>query len=81
MSSGFVIDSCGGTGRQADIVLSEQAICPVFSINGMPPTTYYPCECAIAVGAVKSALDRNSLQDAFRHCHVKCSNLDLVILV
>ena len=66
VGSGFVIDSYGGTSRQADIILYEQDICPVFSINGTPETTYYPCECVIAVGEVKSALDRDSLQDAFK---------------
>ena len=66
VGSGFVIDSYGGTSRQADVVLYEQDICPVFSINGTPETTYYPCECVIAVGEVKSALDQDSLRDAFK---------------
>ena len=66
VGSGFVIDSYGRTSRQTDIILYEQDICPVFSINGTPETTYYPCECVIAVGEVKSALDRNSLKDAFK---------------
>ena len=65
MGSGFVIDSYGGTSRQADIVLYEQDICPVFSVNDTPETTYYPCECVLAVGEVKSSFDRNSVQDAF----------------
>ena len=65
VGSGFVIDSYGGTSRQADIVLYEQDICPVFSVNDTPETTYYPCECVLAVGEVKSSLDRNSVQDAF----------------
>ena len=39
VGSGFVIDSYGGTSRQGDIVLYEQDICPVFSINGTPETT------------------------------------------
>ena len=66
VGSGFVIDSYGGTSRQADVVLYEQDICPVFSINGTPETTYYPCECVIAVGEVKSALNQDSLRDAFK---------------
>ena len=65
VGSGFVIDSYGGTSRQSDIVLYEKDICPVFSINDTPDTTYYPCECVVAVGEVKSALDKASLQDAF----------------
>ena len=65
VGSGFVIDSYGGTSRQADIVLYEKDICPVFSINDTPETTYYPCECVVAVGEVKSGLDRRRLADAF----------------
>ena len=65
IGSGFVIDSHGGTSRQTDLVLFERDICPVFSINGTPETTYYPCEGVIAVGEVKSTLDNQSLKDAF----------------
>ena len=65
VGSGFVIDSYGATSRQSDIVLYEKDICPVFSINGTPETTYYPCECVVAVGEVKSRLDSGSLRDAF----------------
>ena len=66
VGSGFVIDSYGGTSRQTDIVLYERDICPVFSINDTPETTYYPCECVVAVGEVKSALHRDALRDAFK---------------
>lgn len=65
VGSGFVIDSYGCTSRQSDIVLYEKDICPVFSINGTPETTYYPCECVVAAGEVKSRLDKGSLRDAF----------------
>ena len=65
VGSGFVIDDYGKTSRQIDIVLYEKDICPVFTINNTPETTYYPCECVLAAGEVKSALDGNSLKDAF----------------
>ena len=65
VGEGFVIDSYGGTSRQQDVILYERDICPVFSINNTPQTTYYPCEGVIAVGEIKSSLDRNSLRDAF----------------
>ena len=65
VGSGFVIDSTGGTSRQTDIVLYEKDICPVFSINDTPETTYYPCEGVIATGEVKSILNRKELRDAF----------------
>ena len=64
VGEGFVIDSYGGTSRQQDVVLYERDICPVFSINDTPQTTYYPCEGVIAVGQIKSWLDRQSLRDA-----------------
>lgn len=65
VGEGFVIDSYGGTSRQQDVVLYERDICPVFSVNNTPQTTYYPCEGVIAVGEVKSSLNRDSLGDAF----------------
>ena len=66
VGSGFVIDSYGETSRQGDINTVRAGYLPVFSINGTPETTYYPCECVIAVGEVKSALGQGSLQDAFK---------------
>ena len=65
VGEGAVIDSEGGTSRQTDVILYEKDICPIFSVNNTPETTYYPCEGVIAVGEVKSTLDRGSLEDAF----------------
>ena len=65
VGEGFVIDSYGGTSRQQDVVLYERDLCPAFSVNRTPQTTYYPCEGVIAVGEVKSRLDGDSLEDAF----------------
>ena len=65
VGEGFVIDSEGGTSQQTDVILYERDICPKFSINNTPGTTFYPCEGVIAVGEVKSTLDRGSLKDAF----------------
>ena len=66
VGEGFVIDSYSGTSRQQDVILYERDICPVFSVNNTPQTTYYPCEGVIAVGEVKSSLDTASLMDAFQ---------------
>ena len=66
VGEGFVIDSYGGTSRQQDVILYEKDICPRFSINDTPETTYYPCEGVIAVGEIKSSLDGSTLADAFR---------------
>ena len=66
VGSGFVIDSYGGTSRQSDVVLYERDICPVFTVNDTPETTYYPCEGVIAVGEIKSMIDSKDLADAFK---------------
>ena len=65
VGEGFVIDSYGGTSRQQDVVLYERDLGPVFSVNRTPQTTYYPCEGVIAVGEIKSRLDKDSLKDGF----------------
>ena len=66
VGEGFVIDSYGGTSRQQDVILYERDICPRFSVNDTPETTYYPCEGVIAVGEIKSSLDGKALEDSFR---------------
>ena len=65
VGSGCVIDSYGGTSRQMDIVLYEKHLCPVYSINDDPATTYYPCEGVIAIGEVKSRMAAADLEDTF----------------
>ena len=65
VGEGFVIDSEGRTSKQTDVILYERDICPRFSVNNTPGTTFYPCEGVIAVGEVKSTLDRRTLRDAF----------------
>ena len=66
VGSGCIIDSYGNTSRQMDVVLFEKEICPVFSINDDPASTYYPCEGVIAVGEVKTAIDSGELGDIFK---------------
>lgn len=63
VGSGCVIDSYGNTSRQIDIVIYEKDLCPRFSINGDPATTYFPCEGVIAVGEVKSTVNTKELKD------------------
>lgn len=65
VATGCVIDVENRTSRQTDIILYEKDICPVFSINDAPETTYYPCESVIAVGEVKSTLGTSELLDSF----------------
>ena len=65
VGSGCVIDTNGGTSRQMDVVLYERDLCPVFCVNDSPETTYYPAECVLAVGEVKSTIGKKELADSF----------------
>ena len=65
VGSGCVIDSYGNCSRQQDVVLYERDICPVFSINDTPESTYYPCEGVMAVIEVKSSIASSELKDSF----------------
>ena len=63
VGSGFVIDSRGSTSQQMDVVLYERDLCPEYSINQDPSTTYYPCEGVLAVGEIKSTISSADLKD------------------
>lgn len=65
VGSGIVIDSFGGKSKQQDIIVYEKHLCPVFSINDTAEATYYPIEGVMAVGEVKSSLDKDKLEDSF----------------
>ena len=65
VGTGCIIDSYENTSKQTDVILYEKDICPVFSINKAPESTYYPCESVIAIGEVKSVLDTRDLTDSF----------------
>jgi len=65
IATGCIIDSAGHTSKQTDIVIYEKDICPQFSINDTPETTYYPCEGVISVGEIKSTLNTTDLIDSF----------------
>src|ERR1700693_2442591 len=64
--SGLLIDSFGGRSDQQDIVFYERDFCPIYSINDTPEATYYPVEGVVAVGEVKSIVDKGILFDALR---------------
>jgi hypothetical protein len=64
--SGLLIDSFGHQSAQQDIVFYERDFCPIYSINDTPEATYYLIEGVIAVGEVKSAVDKATLFDALR---------------
>ena len=60
---GHVIDAKGNVSRQMDIVISEGQFCPEFRINDDPTCAYYPCQSVIAVGEIKSTLNREELRN------------------
>ena len=66
VGSGCVIDTQGVTSRQMDIVLYEKELCPRFSINNSPETTFFPVESVLAIGEVKSAIGKWELKDSFQ---------------
>ncbi|WP_421841859.1 DUF6602 domain-containing protein [Marinobacter algicola] len=65
VGTGCVIDYQGNASKQQDIILYERDICPKFSLNDTPETTYYPCEGVIAVGEVKSNIGKSEIVDSF----------------
>lgn len=64
VGQGYVIDSCGNTSRQIDLVVYEKNLCPVFSINDSPESTYYPCEGVVAAIEIKSQTSKSEFLDA-----------------
>lgn len=60
---GFIIDSFGNTTSQCDIVIYEKDLCLKFNEDD-EDNCYYNCESVIAVGEVKSRLDKDSLVDS-----------------
>lgn len=65
VGSGCVIDHEGRVSKQQDVILYEKNICPVFSINNTPETSYYPCEGVIAIGEIKTSIGKTEIEDCF----------------
>lgn len=65
VGTGCVIDHEGNASRQQDVILYEKNICPAFSLNDTPETTYYPCEGVIAVGEIKTSIGKAEVEDCF----------------
>ena len=63
VDTGFVIDSKNNISKQIDVIIYDKTISPVFEIPGK--IKYFPCECVVAVGEVKSTItERKTLSDA-----------------
>lgn len=61
---GFVFDSYGNISNQCDFILYEKNLIPIFISNDNDEYSYYPCEGVIAVGEIKSTLNKESLNDS-----------------
>lgn len=71
VGQGFVIDHEGNVSQQQDVILYEKQFCPVFSIEDTIEASYYPCECVIAIGEIKTILNTKALNDC-------CSKIESV---
>ena len=63
IGSGFVIDSFGNVSSQCDIIIYEKDLCLKFNSED-ERNCYYNCESVIAVGEVKSDLNKKELEDS-----------------
>ena len=66
VGTGFVVDTYGGISLQQDVVIHEAA-CPTFPLNSNTDISHYPVEGVIAVGEIKSSLDKPKLKAAFKN--------------
>lgn len=65
IGSGFVIDSFGNVSSQCDIIIYEKDLCLKFNTDD-EKNCYYNCESVIAVGEVKSDLNKKELKDSVK---------------
>ncbi|MDN2583219.1 DUF6602 domain-containing protein [Aquibium sp. ELW1220] len=68
IGTGFVIDTFGGTSQQQDIVIYE-SLCPCFPLSSNTEVKCFPVEGVIAVGEVKTSLDKTKLKEAFENIY------------
>lgn len=58
IGTGFIFDSAGRLSEQMDIVILDSVVAPTFKASG--GTSYYPCECVVAAGQIRSSLTSRS---------------------
>lgn len=63
---GKVIDSFGNTSKQCDIIVYEKNIIPTLVNDENTDFIYYPCEGVIAVGEIKSTLNKEELNTSIK---------------
>jgi hypothetical protein len=61
ISTGFVIDSKGNRSRQMDVVIYDKIVASPFELPGH--LNFFPCECVVAVGEVKSTINSVAMMD------------------
>ena len=77
IGSGFVIDSFGNVSSQCDIIIYEKDLCLKFNSDD-EKNCYYNCESVIAVGEVKSNLNKKDLEDSLKKLK-KIKNLKRIV--
>ncbi|MGE3805449.1 MAG: DUF6602 domain-containing protein [Gemmataceae bacterium] len=55
VTTGFVFDSSGRISGQLDVIVADSQVAPRFELAG--DVCFYPCECVVAVGQVRSRCD------------------------
>lgn len=65
VGSGFIIDSYGNVSSQCDLIIYEKNLCLKFN-NDDERNRYYNCESVLAVGEVKSDLNKKDLEDSLK---------------
>lgn len=66
VSTGFVFDCHGTLSKQIDLIIADKHACANFTTSG--GTRFFPCEAVVAVGQVKSRMDKmETLYDAMEN--------------
>ena len=81
ISTGCIIDVNGHTSKQTDIVIYEKDICPVFSINDTPESTYWRKYCSRQIIYGSESEIYNQEANAFDQIYgfILCEKIELKI--
>ena len=62
IGDGFIITSTGKISTQCDLIIYDKNNCPLIENNNKQ--RFFPIECVVAIGEVKSDLSKNKLKEA-----------------
>ena len=72
IGSGFIITSTGKISTQCDLIIYDKNSCPLIENGNLQ--RFFPIECVVAIGEVKSNLNKQKLKDAL----LKLKNIALL---